>query len=162
MDNINSPKKTSLGLKKPRETLHRQGKTTYLSIIELQWKYAKQLVQCSDINIHENGYHLTNTHLLMEAIITGTREYLSAFGNTQAHFLFELLEPHFKKTLSLNFAARETLIPTLARISGTNSQGIKILVDEFWNRIDFTDMYPTADLTRRGMIDMCSDQNRAL
>lgn len=109
--------------------------------------FCKRCVQCSDINVHEMKYHLTQTHLVSEIIQVSTHRFLQR----QPHFIFEVLESHFRKTTTLNAAARGTLLPTLAMISGTNEAGIRQLIQNSFGNFDFQYANPENDLARREM-----------
>ena len=70
------------------------------------WRYAKTCAQVADWSLHEVVVHLTNTHLIEESTIVATHRNIP-----EDNIIFQLLEPHWYKTLSLNAAARETLVP---------------------------------------------------
>lgn len=88
----------------------------------------------------------TNTHLIEEATIVGAQR---AFEDT--HPVFQVLYPHWQKTLSLNAAARSTLVPkVIIEIIGlTDVQGKKFIRSEY-ERFDFEGRYVPKDLKRRG------------
>ena len=71
-------------------------------------RYAKTCAQVSDWTRHEITVYLTDTHFVEEAIIVATHRCISV-----EHPVFKLLEPHWLRTLSLNAAARETLVPKI-------------------------------------------------
>jgi hypothetical protein len=68
------------------------------------WTFAKYCAQCSDKNVHEYKYHLTECHLVMEIIIVATNRLL------KGHFVGRLLLPHMRKTIDINFDARANLL----------------------------------------------------
>jgi hypothetical protein len=72
------------------------------------WTFAKYCAQCSDKNVHEYKYHLTECHLMMEIIIVATNRLL------KGHFVGRILLPHMRKTLKINVAARSSLIDDMA------------------------------------------------
>jgi hypothetical protein len=119
----------------------------------IPWQVAKSMVQCSDLNVHELGYHLTNTHLVAETVIVSTYRYLGPGCEGGAHSIFDYLKPHFDKTLTLNDSARGTLVPSLGKIAGSNQKGLLGIVKKFFTDFDFETANPVSDLTRRGMID---------
>lgn len=110
------------------------------------WRFAKMCVQVSDWFRHEIAIHLVNTHLVEEVIIVAAHR---AFRPD--HILFRLLEPHWSTTLSLNKAARETLVPKIiiGMTGFTASQTCSFLKASF-NCFDWTGLYVPNDLRRRG------------
>jgi Lipoxygenase len=70
------------------------------------WRYAKMCSSVSDWSRHELVVHLTETHLVEEAIIVAAQRSFP-----DSHIICQLLRPHWFKTLSLNFLARLTLVP---------------------------------------------------
>ena len=110
------------------------------------WRYAKTCVQCSDWVRHEISIHLTNTHLIEESVIVSANRQLPP-----NHLVFRLLYPHWQKTLSLNAAARDTLVPNvIVKLIGfTDQQAFKI-VQHAYESFDFQGQYVPRDLQRRG------------
>lgn len=72
------------------------------------WRYAKTCVMVSDWAHHEIVVHLVNTHLVQEVVIVAANRSFSRNSG-----IFRLLEAHWDKTLALNLAARQTLIPAV-------------------------------------------------
>ena len=70
------------------------------------WRYAKMCASVSDWARHELSVHLTETHLLEEALIVAAQRNFP-----DSHIICQILRPHWLKTLSLNFLARRTLVP---------------------------------------------------
>ena len=103
-------------------------------------------MQCSDWLCHEVTVHLTNTHLVEEAIIVAANRHLPP-----DHLVFRLLYPHWQKTLSLNAAARDTLVPhvILELVGFEHVQALKFIRHAYAN-FDFKGQYVPADLRRRG------------
>ena len=110
------------------------------------WRYAKQCAQSADWIRHEVGTHLTHTHLIEEAILVAANRTLPI-----DHPVFKLLEPHWFRTLPLNAAARDTLVPQIifALIGMKDEQPLK-LIKHFYENFNFVDHYIPADLTNRG------------
>jgi hypothetical protein len=110
------------------------------------WRYAKTCVQSSDWIRHEVTVHLTNTHLIEEATIVG------AYRNIpQTHIVFQLLYPHWQKTLSLNAAARTVLIPyVIFPLIGMPDQNAYKFIQSAYSSFDFVGNYIPNDLKRRG------------
>lgn len=110
------------------------------------WRYAKTCVQVSDWLRHEVTVHLTNTHFIEEATIVAAQR---AFEDT--HPVFQLLYPHWQKTLSLNAAARGTLVPSvIIEIVGLTSDQGKTFIQSEYKNFDFKGRYVPEDLKRRG------------
>jgi hypothetical protein len=74
------------------------------------WSFAKYCAQCSDKNVHEYRYHLTECHFAIEIIIVATNRFL------KEHFVGRLLLPHMRKTIALNANGRIRLIEDMAII----------------------------------------------
>jgi hypothetical protein len=110
------------------------------------WRYAKTCVQSSDWIRHEVTVHLTNTHLIEEATIVGAYRNLP-----QDHIVFQLLYPHWQKTLSLNAAARTVLVPyVVVPLIGMPDQNAYKFIQSAYNEFDFVGNYIPNDLRRRG------------
>ncbi|KAK6346078.1 hypothetical protein TWF730_010411 [Orbilia blumenaviensis] len=118
------------------------------------WRYAKMCVQVCDWHRHEVGIHLVHTHLVEEAVIVGAER---SFENT--HVVYKLLNPHWLKTLSLNQAARETLVPRIIlNISGMDKDRMNNFLNSEYYSFRWEDSYIPRDLERRGFpIDKLND-----
>ncbi|KHN94062.1 lipoxygenase 1 [Metarhizium album ARSEF 1941] len=119
------------------------------------WRYAKTCAQSSDWARHEIAVHLVDTHLVEEVIIVATNRTVP-----EDHLLYELLSPHWFRTLALNKAARAVLVPlVVARISGfgpstaydspATNRCFKFIQHAFRN-FNFVDKYIPNDLKKRG------------
>jgi len=110
------------------------------------WRYAKMCAQVSDWLRHEVAVHLVNTHLVEEVIIVSAHRTFEP-----QHIVFKLLEPHWNTTLSLNQAARETLVPKIiiGIIGLTETQTYAFLKDAYC-KFNWTGSYVPNDLRRRG------------
>lgn len=110
------------------------------------WRYAKTCAQSSDWTLHELTVHLVNTHFIEEAIIVATHRCIPV-GN----IIYQLLEPHWYRTLSLNAAARETLVPSVvfALVGYSEDQGYNFL-QHAYHDFKFQDKYVPKDLRDRG------------
>lgn len=110
------------------------------------WRYAKTCAQVADWLRHEVTIHLVNTHFIEEVIIVATNRNMDS-----THPVFRLLEPHWLKTLSLNAAARATLLPeiVLELIGLETDQAFKFISHEF-KKFDFVGQYVPNDLATRG------------
>lgn len=116
------------------------------------WRYAKTCAATADWARHEIAVHLVDTHMIEEAIIVATNRTIP-----QDHLLYQLLRPHWLRTLALNDAARTTLVPyVIARIAGfgpsteyKTSRALK-LIDWSYKNFNFQAKYVPNDLKKRG------------
>ena len=110
------------------------------------WRYAKTCAQTSDWIRHEITIHLVNTHLVEEVIIVAANRVFPS-----DHSVFRLLEPHWLRTLSLNAAARNTLIPNIiCDLIGFDKTQSKAMINHAFDTFDFTGRYIPNDLRSRG------------
>lgn len=110
------------------------------------WRYAKTCAQVSDWIRHEVGVHLTLSHLVEEVIIVATKR---CFAET--HAVYKMLSPHWVRTLSLNAAARSTLVPCVIKdIVGIDLKSVYALIRYEFDNYDFVGSYVPNDLKRRG------------
>ncbi|MCJ1433369.1 hypothetical protein MMC27_002729 [Xylographa pallens] len=125
--------------------------------VDWPWRYAKTCVQTSDWLRHEVTVHLTNTHLIEEATIVGAQR---SFPDT--HMVFQLLYPHWQKTLALNAAARATLVPHVINelLPFTKEQSTRFTLHAF-HSYDFEGRYAPEDLRRRGFAPETLDDARS-
>ncbi|CVL02544.1 related to lipoxygenase 1 [Fusarium mangiferae] len=110
------------------------------------WRYAKTCAQVSDWIRHEVGVHLTRAHLIEEALIVATHRTIP-----MEHTIFKILQPHWYKTLSLNAAARETLVPQVIKdLVGVSPDALYSYVKYEFENFDFVNNYVPNDLSKRG------------
>lgn len=110
------------------------------------WRFAKNCVQTSDWLRHELGVHLTNAHLIEESVIVACPLTLPV-----DHPVYQILEPHWLKTLSLNAAARSALIPGIAiPIAGMTAPQVYAFIKDAYKRFDWVAKYIPNDLDGRG------------
>ncbi|KAI6765924.1 hypothetical protein HG530_006994 [Fusarium avenaceum] len=117
------------------------------------WRYAKTVAQTADWARHEVATHLVDTHMIEEAIIVATNRTIP-----ERHLLYEILSPHWFRTLALNEAARMLLVPlVIKRVSGFNPPpqtggvgGAFGLVNWSYKNFNFQDKYIPNDLKKRG------------
>ncbi|KIW31196.1 uncharacterized protein PV07_02864 [Cladophialophora immunda] len=110
------------------------------------WRYAKTCAQVSDWLRHEVTVHLVNTHLVEEVTIVAAHRAFST-----DHPVYRLLQPHWFKTLSVNAAARATLVPNIiVKIVGVTDPQLYSFIKDAYNRFDWTGKYVPNDLTARG------------
>ncbi len=110
------------------------------------WRYAKMCAQISDWTRHELTVHLTNTHLVEEVVIVATHRKVPV-----AHPIFQLLSPHWLKTLSLNAAARSTLVPSvITKIAGCTEDQVYSFIRHAYKNFDWISGYIPNDMEKRG------------
>jgi hypothetical protein len=110
------------------------------------WRYAKTCAQISDWLRHEVTVHLVNTHLVEEVTIVAAHR---AFSTT--HAVYRLLQPHWLKTLSINAAARATLVPNvITKIVGVTDPQLYSFTGNAYKHFDWTGQYVPEDLKARG------------
>ncbi|KAJ0117003.1 lipoxygenase 1 [Diaporthe amygdali] len=110
------------------------------------WRYAKSAAQSSDWLQHELTVHLTNCHLVEEATIVASKRALAT-----NHLVYRCLQPHWLKTLSLNAAARATLVPSvIIPIVGLTGSQTYEFIQKAYQNFDWQANYVPADLERRG------------
>ena len=110
------------------------------------WRYAKQCAQSADWIRHEIATHLTHTHLIEEAICVAANRTLPI-----DHVVFRLLEPHWFRTLPLNAAARQTLVPQIIfGLVGMKDKQPFDLIKYFYKNFDFVGGYIPNDISNRG------------
>lgn len=100
----------------------------------------------SDWIRHNISVHLCRTHLVEEAIIVAVNRTIP-----QDHDVFQLLYPHWQKTLSLNAAARSTLLPhVIVPLMGVPEKEVYTFLRYEYDNYDFKSSYIPEDLRRRG------------
>ncbi|KAM5344372.1 hypothetical protein ACJ41O_012909 [Fusarium nematophilum] len=110
------------------------------------WRYAKTCAQVSDWLRHEVAVHLTRAHMIEEALIVATHRTIP-----MNHIVFKLLEPHWYKTLSLNAAARSTLVPQVIKdLVGVSPDYLYRYVRWEFENFDYVKNYVPNDLANRG------------
>ncbi|KID81294.1 lipoxygenase [Metarhizium guizhouense ARSEF 977] len=110
------------------------------------WRYAKTCAQVSDWIRHEVGVHLTRAHMIEESLIVATHRTIP-----MDHIVFKLLEPHWYRTLSLNAAARSTLVPQIIKdLVGLKPEYLYQLIRYEFESFDYVNNYVPNDLARRG------------
>ncbi|KAK3368294.1 lipoxygenase [Podospora didyma] len=110
------------------------------------WGYAKTAAQVTDWMRHELSVHLTLSHFVEEAIITATSCTIP-----MDHAVYRLLSPQWYKTLSLNAAARASLVPqVVADIIGLSPAQAYRVVRHAYDSYNFVESYVPNDLSRRG------------
>lgn len=110
------------------------------------WRYAKTCSQISDWVRHEVQIHLVNTHFVEEAGIVACHRCFPS-----DHPVFQLLQPHWLKTLSLNAAARAALVPAVVtKLVGISDAQTYRFMTSVYEEFDWEALYIPNDLKRRG------------
>lgn len=110
------------------------------------WRYAKTAAQVTDWMRHELTVHLTLSHFVEEAIIVATNRTIP-----MTHAVYRLLSPHWYKTLSVNAAARATLVPqVIVDLVGISPAQCYSFIRNAYDAYDFVGSYVPNDLDRRG------------
>ncbi|KAF8873369.1 lipoxygenase [Gymnopilus junonius] len=110
------------------------------------WRYAKMCTQVSDWFRHEVTVHLTYTHLIEEVLIVAAHRTFDP-----SHIVLKLLKPHWTTTLSLNKAARDTLVPKIIiPLTGFTASQTYVFIKSQFSSFDWTGSYVPNDLPRRG------------
>lgn len=90
--------------------------------------------------------HLCRTHLVEESVIVAANRTLP-----QDHEVFQLLYPHWQKTLSLNAAARSVLMPfVIVPLMPMPEHNAYQFLNSEYEAFDFKGCYIPEDLRRRG------------
>ena len=116
-----------------------------------KWEFAKMCVRAADWNVHELGSHLTLCHLVSEVACLVTYRNLP-----KQHPIYQLLAPHFLKTLPLNVNAREVLVPRIiaSRLTAFSKSQCNSFVTDTFSAWNFKEKYIPRDLENRGVKDM--------
>jgi hypothetical protein len=110
------------------------------------WRYAKMCAQSSDWLRHEVTIHLTNTHLIEEAVIISAHRTLPP-----DHVVFRLMKDHWATTLSVNNGARAQLVPgVILPLSGISGENLVFFLNTAYDSFDWTGLYIPNDLNKRG------------
>ncbi|CAK3739816.1 Linoleate 9S-lipoxygenase 2 [Lecanosticta acicola] len=110
------------------------------------WRYAKTCVQCSDWLRHEVTVHLINTHFIEESCIVGAQRSFE-----DSHPVFQLLYPHWQKTLAINAGARNSLVPNvIVGLIGFSLEQAQTFIRNEYSKFDFKAGYVPQELASRG------------
>lgn len=119
---------------------------TEVEATDWPWRFAKTCAQISDWLRHEVTVHLVNTHMIEEATIAAACRCLP-----DDHPVHDLLEPHWFRTLSLNAAACDVLVPEIIfNLVGLKHEQAYKFVAHAYNSFDFVGGYVPNDLRKRG------------
>jgi hypothetical protein len=113
------------------------------------WRYAKTCAQTADWARHEIAVHLVETHMIEEAVIVSANRTIP-----ESHLLYEILSPHWYRTLALNSSARSILVPQVIEVlNGFGSPAkncVLGLVNWSYKNFNFQEKYVPNDLKKRG------------
>ncbi|CAL8360232.1 unnamed protein product [Lota lota] len=115
---------------------------------ELDWLLVKMFVKNTDSVIHQIISHLMKTHLVAEVFAVATMRHFPA-----VHPLYKLLTPHFRYTLQINTAARNTLLgPTgLLTKSTLGMEGIIELLRRHLAETTYSSLCLPDNVAERGL-----------
>lgn len=123
---------------------------------ESRWRFARLHLSCADNQYHQFIFHLGYGHLAMEPHIVSI---YNSFD--EDHIISQLMTPHFKDTIGINFLARQTLVSEVEPITDqTFSPGTAQAMHLFlnaWEEYDFFDNNFVNDLKNRGFTEDGSD-----
>jgi hypothetical protein len=86
-----------------------------------KWRYAKLVIGCAEFTHHELINHLSWCHLVTEIFIMATMQTFD-----KGDLIYQLVTPHFARTLAVNQGARTLLIPWIQRhLSIFSAQGVE-------------------------------------
>lgn len=121
-----------------------------------RWLFAKMHVACADNQYHQWLFHLGYAHLAMEPAIIAWHNALP-----EGHVIRELLAPHTRDTIGINFLARQTLVSDVAPFTDrTFSTGTAQALQMFlgaWKSYDFFGRSFPRELESRGFNEACDD-----
>eukprot|EP01035_Chromulina_nebulosa_P025965 gene25965-33946_t len=123
-----------------------------------RWTLVKLYLKLADIHIMEFAYHLGYAHLGIEVFSIATHNAFKGnlIGKSE-HPLFQLLHPHFRDTIGINFLAREFLFPVLDTNTASGTpQALKILI-KAWKQWDFVKSSFPNQLLERGFDEAKTD-----
>lgn len=122
---------------------------------EWPWRYAKMCAQSSDWLRHEVTIHLTNTHLIEEAVIVSAHRTLRP-----DHPVFQIMKEHWATTLSVNFGARMTLLPgVILPLAGIGAPELVQFTNHAYESFDWESLYIPNDLNSRGFPMLSLEHN---
>ncbi|XP_068436968.1 polyunsaturated fatty acid lipoxygenase ALOX15B [Clinocottus analis] len=113
------------------------------------WLLAKMWVRCADFQCHQLGSHFLRTHMLGELCCVATLRQLP-----EPHPLHQLLMPHVRTSLQINFQARMTLLAAngvFDKAVGSGLEAIPVLLSRASDRIRYESLCVPDDLMQRGV-----------
>uniref|UniRef100_A0A8C2XDV6 Uncharacterized protein n=1 Tax=Cyclopterus lumpus TaxID=8103 RepID=A0A8C2XDV6_CYCLU len=113
------------------------------------WLLAKIWVRCADFQCHQLASHYLRTHMLGELFCVATLRQLP-----EPHPLHQLLMPHVRTSLQINFQARMTLLAAngvFDKASGSGLEALPVLLSRASDRICYASLCVPEDLMQRGV-----------
>ncbi|XP_020489030.2 polyunsaturated fatty acid lipoxygenase ALOX15B [Labrus bergylta] len=113
------------------------------------WLLAKIFVRSADFQCHQIASHYLRTHMLGELCCVSTLRQLP-----ETHPLHQLLMPHIRTSLQINFQARASLLAAdgvFDKAMGCGLEGLPVLLSRASDRISYQSLCVPDDLTERGV-----------
>ncbi|KAK9537042.1 hypothetical protein VZT92_006780 [Zoarces viviparus] len=113
------------------------------------WLLAKIWVHSADFQCHQLASHYLRTHMLAELFCVATLRQLP-----EPHPLHQLLMPHVRTSLQINFQARMTLLAAngvFDKASGSGLEALPVLLSRASERIRYESLCVPDDLRHRGV-----------
>ncbi|MCW8931597.1 MAG: lipoxygenase family protein [Gammaproteobacteria bacterium] len=116
-----------------------------------RWMLAKLHLKCADNQVMQFVWHLGFGHLAVEPFAVA---FHNSFPDSIDHPIKDLLMPHFKDTIGINYVARHTLVSNVMpftddTFSTGTAQGLSIMLNA-WLKWDFNDSSFPNQLAKRG------------
>lgn len=116
------------------------------------WLLAKMWVQCADFQCHQLVSHYLRTHMMSELCCTATLRQLP-----EPHPLHQLLMPHVRTSLQINFQARASLLAAngvFDKAVACGLQAVPVLLSRAAARLHYRSMCVPEDLADRGVDEL--------
>uniref|UniRef100_A0A665TPT2 Zgc:152891 n=2 Tax=Echeneis naucrates TaxID=173247 RepID=A0A665TPT2_ECHNA len=116
------------------------------------WLLAKIWVRSSDFQCHQLGSHYLRTHMLGELSCVATLRQLP-----EPHPLHQLLMPHVRTSLQINFQARVSLLANggvFDKAVGCGLQALPVFLSRASQRIHYRSLCVPDDLSDRGVLGL--------
>ncbi|XP_040906769.1 polyunsaturated fatty acid lipoxygenase ALOX15B [Toxotes jaculatrix] len=116
---------------------------------DCDWLLAKIWVHAADFQCHQLASHYLRTHMIGELCCVATLRQLP-----EVHPLHQLLMPHVRTSLQINFQARKSLLAVdgvFDKAVGCGVKGLPVLLSRASQRICYRSLCVPDDLTDRGV-----------
>ena len=115
-----------------------------------RFKIAKMIVACADTQVHQFGYHLGISHFGNEPVAVAINRKLP-----ESHPLRDILAPHFKDTIGINYAVRLALATKSDQAFANNTFAVgyehgRRISSVFWQKFHFFESSFPKELEARG------------
>lgn len=113
------------------------------------WLLAKTWVRSADFQCHQLASHYLRTHMLGELCCVATLRQLP-----EPHPLHQLLMPHLRTSMQINFQARASLLAAngvFDKANGCGLQALPVLLSQASDRIRYSSLCVPEDLKDRGV-----------